>query len=124
MPDELTRAQMDKQDEVDNACYELICNLSPNTTRDPKTMESTLSWDIYLITKVREAVEEVICDDLKLMSHMAFYPWIEIDKIKCPCQFKGTSFEGVVCPICKIRKALNMGIMNRESEQIDREGRP
>ncbi len=76
MPDELTRAQMDKQDEVDNACYELICNLSPDTTRDPKTMESTLSWNIHLITKVREAVEEVICDDLKLMSHMDFYPWI------------------------------------------------
>ncbi len=66
---ELTEAQIAQQDAVDNACFNLITELAISPGR-------TIEWDIALITKVREAVEEVICDDLKLMSHMDFYPWI------------------------------------------------
>jgi hypothetical protein len=65
---ELMKEQTDRQDIVDNACYGLICELAK---------ASDVRWDIEYISKVREAVQNVIVDQLHIMSEMEFYPYIE-----------------------------------------------
>lgn len=70
MNDKLTSKQTERQDEVDNACYALLLNLSGKT-------EKELPWDIYYISKIRQAAQEVVVDNLDLMTEMEFYPYIE-----------------------------------------------
>lgn len=69
MPEkELTGAQTDRLDCVDNAIHALLNDLA---------MGQEIEWDIELISIVREAVQEVIVDKLHLMTEMEFYPYIE-----------------------------------------------
>jgi hypothetical protein len=65
---ELVKAQVERQDFVDNACQDLLNDLAGKQ----------LDWDIEQIQVVREACQEVIVDHLKLMSEMEFYPYIEL----------------------------------------------
>jgi len=68
MPEkELTVKQMEQQDFIDNNIYGLLVGVS----------QKEIEWDMELISIVREAVQEVICDRLKLMPEMEFYPHIE-----------------------------------------------
>lgn len=67
---ELTEAQTDQQDFVDNAIHHLLCQLSG---------KSDLDWDIANISEVREAVQGVLCDKLSITTEMEFYPYIELD---------------------------------------------
>ena len=68
MPDkELTKAQQEQQDFVDNNVFGLLVGLTGKE----------LEWDVEHISAVREAVQEVICDRLKLMTEMEFYPYID-----------------------------------------------
>jgi hypothetical protein len=60
----LSQEQLDRQDEVDNECQALLQRLS----------NKVLGWDIALITKVRDAAQEVLVSDLKLMTEDDFYP--------------------------------------------------
>lgn len=68
MPEkELTAKQIGQQDFIDSNIYGLLVGVS----------EKEIEWDMELISIVREAVQEVICDRLKLMTEMEFYPYIE-----------------------------------------------
>jgi len=61
---ELTQAQLDRQDRVDNACHTILERLSGRE----------LPWDIELSDIVRDAVKDVIVDRLGLMTEMEFFP--------------------------------------------------
>lgn len=75
---ELTDEQIKRQDLVDNACYHLIRQLIPSIDSPSKLNEDEhLDWDIELITKVRLAVQEVICVDLGICEEIEFYPYME-----------------------------------------------
>jgi hypothetical protein len=63
---ELTQAQNDQQDFVDNNIHGLLVGITGKE----------LEWDMELISIVREAVQEVVCDRLNLMTEMEFYPYI------------------------------------------------
>lgn len=65
---ELTQEQILRQDNVDGACYGLICELAK---------VSDIPWDMEHISEVREAVQSVLVDKLHIMSEMEFYPYIE-----------------------------------------------
>jgi len=77
---ELTDAQINRQDEVDNDIYNLIINLDPYKVEGE---ESKIDWDIQMIGEVRDALFEVYRslhpnipeDELEML----FYPYIERD---------------------------------------------
>ena len=56
----LTDDQIQRQDFVDNKINQLIKDLAPESTE--------IEWDIHLISKIRDSVEDVVINDLKLMS--------------------------------------------------------
>jgi hypothetical protein len=68
---ELSLREIERQDCVDNAVFRLILDCSPE--------EADINWDIELIGKIRDALQEVLVDDLKLMTEQEFYPYIELD---------------------------------------------
>ena len=70
MAKELTKKQIDRQDAVDNAIQELLEELSGKKF-------PCLDWDTEVVGIIRDAVQEVICDKMKLMSPMDFYPFME-----------------------------------------------
>ena len=55
----LTDEQIKRQDFVDNLIFELIKDLGPD--------EFDYKWDINLISKVRDCVEEILVNDLKCL---------------------------------------------------------
>jgi len=73
---ELTKEQTNRQDIVDNACHNLICELSNG---------SYVEWDMEYISEVRDAVQGVLVDKLHIMSEMEFYPYIEDVKQDVEC---------------------------------------
>jgi len=73
---ELSLREINRQDFVDNQVYELLCTLDT----DPNEIE----WNIELIAKIRDAVQEVLVDDLKLMTEQEFYPYLEYDAVENP----------------------------------------
>lgn len=60
--------QVNRQDEVDNACYAFLLELAKG---------SDLPWDIEDISTVREAVQSVLVEKRHIMSEMEFYPYKE-----------------------------------------------
>jgi hypothetical protein len=72
---ELTKEQVDRQDEVDNACYALLLELG-------RCYAAGLPWDIEEISTVREAVQSVLVEKRHIMSDMEFYPYLEEHKGK------------------------------------------
>ena len=74
-------AQLDRQDIVDNACFALLNDLYDKTNR--LHYIDSIEWDIELISKVREAVQEVLVNDLHLMTEMQFYPYVELCDREC-----------------------------------------
>ncbi len=63
----LTDEQLKRQDFVDNRIFELLSKLSPEPAKP--------EWDIELIGQIRDSVEDILVDRLKLMSEMEFYPY-------------------------------------------------
>ena len=74
---ELTQAQLDRQDEVDNACFNFILEMSGEKSADDG---GKVEWDMETIQAIREAVQEVIVDTLHLMTEMEFYPYTSEDE--------------------------------------------
>ncbi len=64
---ELTKAQINRQDAVDTAIHQLLCELSGKD----------LEWNMAHIGDVFNACQDVICNQLKLMTEMEFYPHLE-----------------------------------------------
>lgn len=69
--EELSQEQIDRQDEVANACYELLVGLAPK--------DSNIPWDLEAIGEIINAAQEVICGQFKLMHPKEFYPWVAED---------------------------------------------
>ncbi len=67
---ELTSEQIARQDEVDNAIMQLLSDLAGRELPE---------WNIALIGKVRDAIEDVLCPP---MTRQEFYPYIEVDEEK------------------------------------------
>jgi len=67
MKQKITFTQFERQDFVDNACFNLLKELSGKD----------LEWDINLISQVRDSVQDILVDQLKIMDAIEFYPYIE-----------------------------------------------
>ena len=65
MSGQLTARQIERQDCVDNAIFNLIQELSP----------VPVEWDMEIIAEVREVIFEYLKEKIKL-SEMQFYPFI------------------------------------------------
>ncbi len=65
----LTQKQLDRQDVVDAGCHMLIEELNPTV------ME--IDWDIEDIGRIRDVVQDIIVNKLKLCSEEEFYPFME-----------------------------------------------
>jgi hypothetical protein len=66
---ELTTNQIGRQDFVDNAIYELIVSLNPS--------RKEISWDIEMISNVREQIAEWLVKRRKVCGESEFYPYSE-----------------------------------------------
>jgi len=64
----LTDEQLRRQDFVDNRIFELLRHLGPESIK--------LEWDIELIGQIRDSIEDILVERLKLMSEMEFYPYL------------------------------------------------
>ena len=67
----LTDEQIKRQDDVDNAIFELLEQLNPSSKK--------LDWDIEYIGAVRDEIERIFVDELKLCSEQEFYPYLKCD---------------------------------------------
>lgn len=66
--DQLSDDDLKRQDEVDSACYCLLCSLAKG---------SDVPWDIEAIATVRDAVQDVLYDRFHIMSPQELYPYLE-----------------------------------------------
>lgn len=66
-PKRLTGRQYERQDCVDNAIYQLICNLNNSKKK--------YEWDIEDIAEVRELIGQILKQKCKL-SEMKFCPYM------------------------------------------------
>jgi hypothetical protein len=69
---ELTQGEIERQDFVDSAVFELIQVLNPTS--------QAIEWNIEVIAEVRECVQEWLVDKLQVCDEMAFYPYIELEE--------------------------------------------
>jgi len=65
---ELTQKQIERQDYVDNAIYELLQSLNPT--------DRSIDWDIEMIGDIRDEIQFYIMNKTKC-SEQDFYPYIE-----------------------------------------------
>ena len=71
--EELTQSQLDRQDMVDNAIYQLFLELNPNQGKQ-------IDWDIHWISEVREVMERVFVHELAVCDDLTFYPYLVEDE--------------------------------------------
>jgi len=64
---ELTRRQIERQDFVDNAIYNLINELIPS--------DKKMEWDIDAIGEIRDAIQSQLVER-GMCTEQAFYPYI------------------------------------------------
>jgi DNA polymerase sigma len=66
---ELTSEQIERQDSVDNAIYQLIREINP--------ADKEIAWDIEMIGEIRDVVREWMVERLKITDEQNFYPYLE-----------------------------------------------
>ncbi len=66
---ELSEEQIERQDYVDNAVYELIKKINPT--------DKHIEWDIELIGEVRDSIIECLVQKLGITDEQNFYPFLE-----------------------------------------------
>ncbi len=71
---ELTKKQLERQDFVDNAIFDLIKELIPEDKAE------NLQWDIEMIAEVREEIENFVVGRKNLISEEEFYPCVKTIK--------------------------------------------
>jgi len=71
---ELTKAELDRQDVVDNLIHQLINDLSPDM---PSRLRQEIEWNMSIIGEVRLLIQEYIVDELKLCTEQEFHPYIQ-----------------------------------------------
>jgi hypothetical protein len=65
-----TQAETERHDIVDNLIYQLLTDLAP--------WGSEIDWDMEYIAEVRDVIQEILVDELGLMTKMQFYPYREL----------------------------------------------
>lgn len=88
----LTDKEIDKQDEIDGAIFNLICNLSPADSN------GKIMWDIEIIGQIRDTLSAYYVS-LGLCTDEEFYPSINF----CPECLSGDLWEDgedVGCNFC------------------------
>ncbi len=66
---ELTDKQIQRQDFVDNAIFNLIQELNPT--------DKEIRWDIEMIGEVRDVTRKWLVERLKITDEQNFYPYLE-----------------------------------------------
>ena len=66
---ELTDKQIDRQDFVDNAIFQLVQRV--NST------DKNIEWDIEMIGEVRDVIRQWIVERMKITDEQTFYPYID-----------------------------------------------
>jgi hypothetical protein len=66
---ELTDKQVDRQDFVDNAVYQLIQKVNPT--------DIFIEWDIEIIGEIRDVIKAWIVERMKITDEQKFYPFLE-----------------------------------------------
>jgi hypothetical protein len=67
--EELTDKQIERQDFVDNAIYQLIQSVNPT--------DKGIEWDIEMIGDIRDVIAEWMIERLKITDEQNFYPYLE-----------------------------------------------
>ncbi|MDI6809303.1 MAG: hypothetical protein QME66_10025 [Candidatus Eisenbacteria bacterium] len=65
---DLTPAELERQDYVDNEIYRLVVALAPK--------EATIPWNIEMIGDIRDELEAWVVSKLALCGEHAFYPYV------------------------------------------------
>lgn len=66
---ELTDKQIDRQDFVDNAIFQLVQRVNPT--------DKNIEWDIEMIGEVRDVIWQWIVERMKIIDEQTFYPYID-----------------------------------------------
>lgn len=66
---ELTDKQIDRQDFVDNAIFQLVQRVNPTG--------KNIEWDIEMIGEVRDVIWQWIVERMKIIDEQTFYPYID-----------------------------------------------
>lgn len=66
---ELTEEQIERQDCVDGAIYELLTKVNPS--------DQEIEWNIELIADLRDRIRYWFIEYLNLTDEMTFYPYIK-----------------------------------------------
>jgi hypothetical protein len=66
--EDLTQEQVERQDFVDNAIFDLIREVNPTAQE--------LGWDMEVIGDIRDTICTYFEHKLKCFSEMEFYPWL------------------------------------------------
>lgn len=67
--DSLSDIELQRQDFVDNSIQELLNDINPT--------EAEIKWDIEQISRIREVIQDVLVNTLKLTTEREFYPFLE-----------------------------------------------
>jgi len=65
----LTEKQIRRQDIVDNAIYQLICDINPT--------DKNIEWNIELIGEVRDVIRVCLVEKMRITDEQKFYPYIQ-----------------------------------------------
>ena len=65
---ELTKKQIEREDFVDNAIFDLLETLNPTNQK--------LDWDIEMISAIRDMISDYFVD-IEICTEQDFYPYIE-----------------------------------------------
>ena len=63
--------QIKRQDFVDNAIFELVCNINPS--------QQEIEWNIELIGGIRDMIFHFLVERLAIIDEMTFYPYMDDD---------------------------------------------
>ena len=71
MKKRLTQKQIDRQDYVDNAIYEMLLKVNPTRRK--------IKWNIETIGMIRDIIKYSYVKRLRITDEMTFYPYIDED---------------------------------------------
>jgi len=66
---ELTDKQIDRQDFVDSAIFQLVQTVNPT--------DRSIEWNIEMIGEIRDVIREWIVEKMKMTDEQNFYPYLE-----------------------------------------------
>jgi hypothetical protein len=66
---ELTDKQIDRQDFVDNAIFQLVQTVNPT--------DRSIEWNIEMIGEIRDVIREWIVERMKMTDEQNFYPYLD-----------------------------------------------